>query len=464
MLTCQAMFPPRRLNPLRAIERIAGAELREGEGKAVWLLWTALFFLLTAYYVLKVIREPLILVTGSAVSRQYARALQAGLLMGFVPLYAGLANRIQPWKLVWFVFTFFALSLLAFVGLGLGGLPVGFGFFVWLGIFSTLGIAQFWSLANDLFSEAQGKRLFPLIALGGTLGATVGAQIAARGIGALGPFGLMLVATGLIVTCIGLMVAGRRAWLERAREELSVDGEAEGAAAMDAPLRDRRGGFLLLLRDRYLMLIGGTVLLINMLNTTGDYVMAEAVSGHARRVAEGAMNPARVEGDYIGRFYGDFQTYVSILTATVQVFVVARLFRWIGVEGALFALPLLVLVGYGSTALFPVLAVISVVKVAENSTEYSLQNTIQQTLFLLTSRDAKYKAKTAIDTFLVRTGDLGSAGLVFAGAHMGLGVPGFALVNVAFAVGWLWIAARLAHHYRAKAAVAPATEALEGPK
>ena len=93
--------------------------------------------------------------------------------------------------------------------------------------------------------------------------------------------------------------------------------------------------------------------------------------------------------------------------------------------------------------LLPALALVAAVKVAENSTDYSLQNTIQQALFLPTSRDAKYKAKSAIDTVLVRLGDLASTGLVFVGVHIGLHVLGFALVNIVAGAVWVGLALML---------------------
>src|SRR5205814_6737550 len=117
-------------------------------------------------------------------------------------------------------------------------------------------------------------------------------------------------------------------------------------------------------------------------------------------------------------FYVDFQSWVSVFTAVVQIAVVGRVFRKVGVGGALFFLPLLAVTGYGASAALPLLAVVAAVKVAENSADYSLQNTVKQTLFLPTSRDAKYKAKSAIDTLSVRLGDLASTGLIFVGAHL----------------------------------------------
>ena len=111
------------------------------------------------------------------------------------------------------------------------------------------------------------------------------------------------------------------------------------------------------------------------------------------------------------------------------------MFKKVGVGGALLFLPLLAITGYGAAALVPLLAIVATVKVVENSTDYSLQNTIQQALFLPTSRDAKYKAKSAIDTFSVRLGDLVSTGLVFLGAQIHLSTLGFSIANVIAGLG-----------------------------
>jgi hypothetical protein len=142
------IIEPMPVHAARALERLAGASVDAGERRAILRFVGGLFLLLAAYYILKVVREPLILATGSAVGRSYARALQAALLVAVIPLYSALANRVGPSALVQYVFLFFVASLLAFVGLGLAGAAVGFAFFVWLGIFSTMSIAQFWSLAN----------------------------------------------------------------------------------------------------------------------------------------------------------------------------------------------------------------------------------------------------------------------------------------------------------------------------
>jgi len=429
----------------RAIQKLVGANVHPGEGQLVLVFFVNLFFLLTAYYILKVVREPLILLGGGAVSRSYARGLQAGLLALAIPAYSLLANRIEPARLVKWVVAFFVVTLVAFFILGQAGAPVGFAFFVWLGIFSTLSIAQFWSLANDLLSEEDGKRLFPLVAAGGTVGGIAGAQIAAHLLGRINPFQLMLVAAGLLVSCMVLTHHSHGLGTRRA------------SAVAEEAARDNRGGFTLVMHDRYLLLIAVSVVFLNLINTTGDFMLAQLVSGKAQLLSASGGSRQR----FIAGFYGNFQTYVSVATALIQFLAVGRLFKTIGVARSLFLLPSFAVAGYGISAFLPALALVAAVKVVENSTDYSLQNTIQQALFLNTSRDAKYKAKAAIDTFLVRTGDLVSTGLVAVGAHVGLSVFGFAVSNVVFSVVWLAVVMRLARiHQQSSTVPLPAPRAV----
>jgi AAA family ATP:ADP antiporter len=417
----------------RGFQHLVGSEVHDGEWRLVFLFFVNLFLLLMAYYILKVIREPLILLGGGAVSRQYARGVQAGILALAVPGYSLVANRVEPARLVKWVLAFFVVTLGAFFGAARAGLPLGFFFFVWLGIFSTLSIAQFWSLANDLLSEEDGRRLFPLVAAGGTIGGIVGAQVAARAMHWFDPYQLMLVAAAILGVCIFLTHLAHGHGIRR----------PEAAAAPDAS-RDARGGFTLVLRDRYLLLIAGAVILLNLINSTGDFILAELVNAKARAIS-GLAERQR----FVGQFYGDYQTWVSVLTAGVQILLVGRLFRSLGLGRSLFLLPLIAFAGYGASALLPGLALVATVKVVENSTDYSLQNTIQQALFLRTSRDSKYKAKAAIDTFLVRVGDLGSMAVVAGGVQVGLSVFGYAMTNVVAALAWLWIVSRLARHQTA---------------
>ncbi|HVX95546.1 MAG TPA: translocase [Polyangia bacterium] len=417
---------------------VVGADVHDGEWRLVLLFFANLFLLLAAYYILKVIREPLILLGGSAVQRSYARGLQAGLLVLIIPAYSLLANRFEPAQLVKWITAVFVASLGAFFVARRAGAPIGFAFFVWLGIFSTLSIAQFWSIANDVMTEMQGRRLFPIVAVGGTAGGVLGAQFAARASAHMSPEGMMLVAATLLVACMALTHAVHVAGL----------AHRYGDAGRPAEPRDHRGGFTLVVGDRYLLLIAVSVVALNVITATGDFLMAQMVSAKAHAL------PAAQRSRYIGAFYGDLQTWVTILTTFVQVFLVARVFKFVGIGGALFFMPLVVVFGYASFAVVPLLSAVTAVKVGESTADYSLQNTIQHALFLPTSRDAKYKAQSAIDTVSKRLGDLGSTALVYVGAHVAFGVRGFAIANVVLGLLCVWIAVQLRRRQRALVAAA----------
>jgi ATP:ADP antiporter, AAA family len=132
----------------------------------------------------------------------------------------------------------------------------------------------------------------------------------------------------------------------------------------------------------------------------------------------------------------------------VQMLAVSRIIKFLGVGGALFIHPLIALVGYGSVFFSPSLGFVRNVKVLDNATDYSLNNTLKQALWLPTSREAKYKAKEAVDAFFMRAGDVLAAGLVFVGERLAFAIPTFAAVNVGLAVVWFLVLGRLAPENR----------------
>jgi AAA family ATP:ADP antiporter len=151
---------------------------------------------------------------------------------------------------------------------------------------------------------------------------------------------------------------------------------------------------------------------------------------------------------FVTLFSSEIDAAVSILSVVLQLFVTSRALRVFGVRGSLFILPVLALVNYSIIAVVPILAIIRWGKILENSTDYSIQNTLRQALFLPTSREAKYKAKAAIDTFFTRFGDVMQAVVVFALSAAGVGASGFAWLNVALTVAWLAVAGQIAREHR----------------
>ena len=134
------------------------------EAVTVGLMTISAFLLLCAYYLLKTVREPLILLQGGAEVKLYARAAQALLMVGVVHLYGELARRVGRMKLLAIVFLFFISNLAVFAVLARADVAIGLAFFLWVGVFSYTVVAQFWALAADIYSEEQGKRLFPMLA------------------------------------------------------------------------------------------------------------------------------------------------------------------------------------------------------------------------------------------------------------------------------------------------------------
>jgi AAA family ATP:ADP antiporter len=145
--------------------------------------------------------------------------------------------------------------------------------------------------------------------------------------------------------------------------------------------------------------------------------------------------------EYIGNFYAKFFTVVNITGLLLQLFIVSRTLKYFGVRIALLILPLIALGGYFIMAFFPILSIIRYAKTAENSTDYSLQNTVRQVLFLPTTREQKYKAKQATDTFFWRAGDVLSAVLVYTGTTwLAFDTGHFALTCCGLVIVWLVLA------------------------
>ena len=158
-------------------------------------------------------------------------------------------------------------------------------------------------------------------------------------------------------------------------------------------------------------------------------------------------SPAHGVTDYIGGFFADLSFWVDLISLGLQAFVVSRVVKYFGLGVAFLLLPIVALADAATMAVLPVLAAVRIGKTAESAIDYSLNNTVRNMLWLPTSRQAKYLAKQATDTFFVRAGDVSSAALVFVGAHLGLHARGFALVNVVLVVVWLVLARAIVREY-----------------
>lgn len=456
-----------------ALERFLSlfAEVRPGEAITALLLTSTVFLILASYYVIKPVREALILATGGAEVKAYTSALQTGLLLAVVPLYAKLASNFPRRRLINIVTVFFILCLIGFFALaqqevrlripmilppwdsprfGLVDLPLGVLFYLWVGIFNVMVVAQFWSFANDLYTPGQGKRLFAIIGFGASAGAVLGPFIAGALIEPIGIYRLLLVAGAILLISLVFtnVVDSRERRLAREGGEASrraIPGDSE----MKEEGIGKQGAYKLVFSNRYLLLIALLILFLNWVNSTGEYILGRVVTNEASRIAAaGGVDKAT----FIGSFYSSFFGVVNIVGLLVQLFLVSRILKYLGVRGALLIMPMIALIGYSMMAFVPVLALIRWVKTAENATDYSLQNTLRGVLFLPTTREEKYKAKQAIDTIFVRAGDALAALLVFVGTtFLAFQTREFAIVNMVFVGVWIALAIAVGLHYRRQA-------------
>jgi AAA family ATP:ADP antiporter len=429
--------------PKTALDRLLSlfADVRAGEGVGAILLALNVFLLLAGYSMLKPGRDALALEELGPQGTSYMAGFQALLLIGVVPLYGWIASKVPRMRLIAITSLFFASNLVLFYLGGRAGLREGAAFYIWIGIFNVFAISQIWAFANDIYTEGQGRRLFPMIGVGASLGAWVGAAT----IGPLvktyhwTPYSMMLAVAPILILCLLLTVIVNRRETRRAEP---------AAARADAEPLAKQGGFELVARDRYLLWIAVLAILLNFVNTTGGYVLNSLLDTQALTLYGTDPSAQMDRVAFRQTFLGSVGATVNLVGFLLQLFAASRVMRFMGVRGALFILPVIALVNYSIIAVVPLLAVVRIGKILENSTDYSIQNTVRQALFLPTSREAKYKAKAAIDTFFTRAGDALSALFVKGGSAMGIGAGAFAWINVGFTLAWLAVAGRIAREHR----------------
>lgn len=404
--------------------------LRHREGRGAVLLSVQAFAILFAYYLLKVTRDALILSEGSAELKSYTNAAQAAILMVIVPVFARVYHRLGHGGgkhiLISRIMLFFISNVFLFAIAYQAGLSVAVLFYVWLGIFSVMVLAVFWGFSADLYNVKSGQRIFPLVAAAASGGAYFGSRAAGWWEPVVGHGGVMITA-GLLLLLPW--------WLSGRVEETIPPGSASQILdefhATPPPVSE---GFMVVFRSYYLTIIAFFIIVLNLINTNGEYILASLVTQEADRLqAAGLLSAGR--DSYLAAFYASYNAWYTLAGFLIQLFLVSRIFDRVGVGGAILVLPALMLVSYSTILLFPLLVLARVALIAENSVNYSLLNTTRQALFLPVRRDEKYVGKNCIDTFFSRCGDVLSAAAVYVGsALIGFGISGFVMTNIVLAI------------------------------
>ena len=444
--------PPPERDGLSLLERglRVFTDVRPGEGLTGVVLFADVFLILCAYYFVKALRDGWIAVSevggfSQVELKAYTSFAQSLLLWGVVSIYGRLSARWSRRTLTSRVTLVCMATLVVFwllqPGLVFTNLPgAGVVFYLWVGMFGLFVVAQFWTFAADLYTGDRGARLLPFIAVGATGGAAFGSFLTQS----LLRSGLVDSGSLLLLAIVPLAASILLTRLADARGPLG-SAPAEGTeAAPAAPAPPVGSGALAMIsRHRYLIAVATVAILTNWVITNGENLLFRVVQEGLRhevetlRIAEGAATRQFVR-EATTAFYGNYFFWVNLCALLAQALLASRLLHYGGVAAVLMLLPVISLVSYSTMALLPLLAVVRVMKIAENATNYSIDNTARQVIWLPTTAEMKYWTKPAIDALFVRLGDGMAALTVLVGFTMlELSDQNLFLVNVALVGSWL---------------------------
>jgi AAA family ATP:ADP antiporter len=433
-------------------------DVHAGEGFTALLMFANVFFILCAYYFIKPLREGWIAVSDiTGLSKMEVKAYssfgQSLLLIPVVWFYGRLSGRYRRSDLITRSTVFCMLNMAIFwaiqPGLFIENLPyTGIIFYLWVGIFGVFVVAQFWAFAADLYTEERGHRLFPLIAIGATSGAASGSWITE-----------ILVKSRFFGTEWLLMVAmiplTASIFLSRMVDSRMHQQSTQIKAAPEPGIEDSgRSAISIVFTSRFLIATAVITLLLSWVNTNGENllfrVVQEFLKGQAIRGGVSESNALLIfTRNGTTAFYSDFYFWVNIMAVLLQAFVASRLLKYGGFRWILLTMPVVALVSYTAMAFIPILAIVKVMKIADNSTDYSINNTARNVLWLPVSAEMKYKGKPTIDSLFVRMGDGIAALTVLVGVQfLALSTQSFFALNVVLVLIWIAFAFVVIREYQ----------------
>jgi AAA family ATP:ADP antiporter len=428
--------------------------LRRGESMPVLVAGLFFFCILTALMMLRPARDALGMERGiDSVRWLFIGTAVVTLLVN--PLFGWLVSRLRRLHFISATYGFFALSLVGFWSLlvfapGAVGARSGQVFYVWFSVFNLFVTMVFWALLADRFSSDQGKRLFALIAVGGTLGAIFGPWLASRLAVPLGTPALLLVSAGFLVLAVAL------AWL---LVHVRSDGDATGrdaTAAADGQHGESRiggsawAGIRSVFASPYLMGIAGYVLVMTVVATFIYFTRLQMVAA-----AESSLD-ARTS------LLGNIDMWTQVAVLALQLTLTGQIIRRFGLGFALAALPVATALGFIGLAIYGSFAVLILLEAMNRAVQRGLTRPAREALFTVIDREDKYKAKAFIDTFVYRAGDVVGAQTEGALGRLGLALGGLVSVVVPLALVWAALGLWLGRAQQHRTAAGPPTSPRAG--
>jgi AAA family ATP:ADP antiporter len=441
-------------------------EFRRGEAPLALLAALFHFLVLAGYHFLRPVREAM----GVSEGIENLRWLFAGTSVASLVLvlaFGGVVSRTDRRRFIPIAYLFVIACLVVFAGLLVvdirsGGeligtesqsalaRSVGIVYYVWLSAINLFITSVLWAYFVDVFDVEQGKRLFPFIGAGGTLGAYGGSKMTELAsqwtTSSYLPVGLLLTGAGFFAAAIVGMLALDRAAVRSSASRLGSASASHLAAAAAAPAPRIGGSFLegisAIVRSPYLLGIGAYLLLMGIANTLLYFSQAHIVLTNSLTFRD------RV------RDFAQFDNLAQLATLLTQIFVTAHLIRRLGVGGTLAVLPVLILGGFAALARWPYFGVMAAFQAIYRAGRFAIARPARETLFSIVPPAEKYKAKPVLDVFFYRAGDLAGAGIEKLLDRLSL--AGFAAATLPLSALWAALSIVLGRAQAKRVASAPA--------
>jgi AAA family ATP:ADP antiporter len=347
-------------------------------------------------------------------------------------VFAAIVARMSRRKFIPIAYGFFIFVFALFFILMRSSPPaeqvwIGRAFFVWVSVFNLFNTAIFWAFMTDLFTVEQGKRLYGFIAVGGTLGALLGAYITKHYFQPLGAANLLVI-SAFMFAMAGFLVRFFPSGFTDNDKPVSAQEQAIGGSVWS--------GITHIARSPYLLGLAASML-IYTLSSTWAYFQQSDLAGAALK----SSSQRTV-------FLANLELWVNSITLVIQIFLTGRLVKWFGLGFTLVAMPAVSLIGFGAMGLAPSLQLLAIFQVVRRATAYALMRPAREVLFTVLRREDKYKVKSVTDTLIYRGGDqLGAWS--YGGLHgLGLELRSISFVAVPIVAGWcilsLWLARKQA--------------------
>lgn len=411
----------------RVLSRLAPIEAREAP--AVVAAFCLFFCFWAGYFAVRPVRETVGTILGrERVADLWVVTWVASLAI--VPLYGALVARLR--RSVFLPATYgFVGIVLALIGLALRGdavnVVVGQFFYVFISVLNLFLISMFWSFLLELFDGQQSKRLFGVIAAGGTAGALVGPLVADFSVDRIGNSGVLFMGAALFFLAIAAQRVLLRIWRDRPPNAR--------ASAQERPIGGNPfAGFTLVLRSPYLL---GIALFVVLLSTVSTILYFEQL-----RLVEAAFSDTTERT----RVFARLDWIVQSLTVLSQIFLTGRIAKKFGVTALVTLVPMAMIFGFLALAASGTFAVLAVVFVLRRASEYAFVRPGREMLYSPLDNETRYKAKNVNDVPVYRGADALAAqvnnGLSAAGiAGSAVALLGAVVAAVWGLVGW-WLGTR----------------------